>query len=149
MGAYMDLSLTQLQHLEPATLIQARTHALERAHFKFIYASYHPDSTFRRNFRCCNDYLAHVQSDASVAPQIDECKILFEDIALNHAQVLYRMQITLADGSETGYYEVAQLKYAQGGWRYFCGYKVPLHELSGVLVQHISCDMIIRRGVCF
>lgn len=145
----MNLSLKQLSKLEPADLIQARAQALERAQFRFIYASYHPDSNFRRNFKSCNEYLSHVHSETSVAPQIDECRILLENIETSSARVLYSMQITLKDGTEAGYYEVAELRRDKSGWRYLCGYKVPLHELRTVSVEHISCELIIQRGTCF
>ncbi|MFO7832249.1 MAG: YchJ family metal-binding protein [Desulfuromonadaceae bacterium] len=145
----MDLSLKQLAELEPADLIQARAQALERAEFRFIYASYHPDSNFRHNFQCCNDYLRHAHTEKSVAPQIDECKVLVEDIEAESAQVLYRMQITLEDGTEAGYYEVAELKCDNGGWRYLRGYKVPLQELDSLSAEYISCELIIQRGTCF
>ncbi|MCA1796870.1 MAG: hypothetical protein ABR516_00830 [Desulfuromonadaceae bacterium] len=145
----MDFSLKQLSELNPADLIQARAHALGSTEFRFIYASYHPDSTFRHNFTCCNDYLSHVHSETSVAPQIDECRILLEDIESSIARVLYRMRITLADGTQEGYYEVAELRRHNGGWRYLRGYKVPLHELRAVSTEHISCELIMQRGICF
>lgn len=145
----MDLSIKQLSELKPADLIQARAQALEHAQFRFIYASYHPDSNFRQNFKNCNDYLSHVSVESSIAPQIDECKILSEEIYSSSARVLYRMYMTLADGTESGYYEVAELRCDKDVWRYLCGYKVPLHELNTLPAEHISCEMIIQRGVCF
>jgi len=145
----MDLSLKQLSKLEPAELILARTQALERAQFRFVYASYHPDSNFRRNFKCCNDYLSHAHTETSVAPQIDECRILSEHVESSMARVLYRMHITLEDGTESGYYEVAELRCDKGGWRYLRGFKVPLHELSTLRAEHISYELIIQRGICF
>jgi SEC-C motif-containing protein len=145
----MELSLKQLMELEPADLIQARADALESLQFRFIYASYHPDSNFRRNFKSCSDYLAHTRCETSVAPQIDECRILEEDVESSSARVLYRMHITLADGTREGYYEVAELKYHNGGWRYLRGYKVPLHELGALSAEHISCELVMQRGICF
>lgn len=145
----MDLSLKQLALLEPADLIQARVQALRWNKFRFIYASYHPDSTFRHNFRSCRDYLDHVYSDATVAPQIEECRILFEDIDSGKARVLYRMQMVLADGNVMAYYEVAELIHDSGLWRYLRGHKVSEEELADIEEEHISCEMIIKRGICF
>jgi SEC-C motif-containing protein len=145
----MDLTLKQLSELKPADLIQARIDALESAQFRFIYASYHPDSNFRRNFKSCNEYLTHARTETSVAPQIDECTILLEYVESSSARVLYRVQITFADGAETGYYEVAELRRDNGAWRYLCGHKVPFDELSSLSAEQISCEMIIQRGICF
>jgi SEC-C motif-containing protein len=146
----MRFALKQLSILEPADLIQARVDALEAAEFKFIYASYHPDSNFRRNFKSCGDYLTHARTESSVAPQIDTCTILAEDIeSTTRARVLYHIQITFTDGSGAAYYEVAELKRVSGGWRYVCGYKVAEEELAVVESDAISCEMIIERGVCF
>jgi SEC-C motif-containing protein len=145
----MEFSLKQLMELKPADLILARADALESSRFRFIYASYHPDSSFRRNFKSCSDYLIHARTETSVAPQIDACRILAEDIESTRARVLYHMQITLADGSETGYYEVAELKQSRSGWRYLRGYKLTEDEVDRVAPEAISSEMVIHQGVCF
>lgn len=155
----MDFSLKTLSQLEPAELIYARIAALQRAKFSFIYASYHPDSNFRRNFTSCQDYLGHVRAELSAAPQIGKCAVLKEElgggkIAAEHieqnvARVLHSVELILPDGSDASYYEVAELSRGKGGWRYLRGYKVPIAELSGIGAEHLNCEIIVKRGVCF
>jgi hypothetical protein len=55
----------------------------------------------------------------------------------------------LADGSETGYYEVAELKQSRSGWRYLRGYKLTEDEVDRVAPEAISSEMVIHQGVCF
>ncbi|MDY0212689.1 MAG: hypothetical protein RBR06_06760 [Desulfuromonadaceae bacterium] len=155
----VDFSLKVLSQLEPAELIYARVAALQCAEYSFIYASYHPDSNFRRNFTSCQDYLGYVRAELSATPQVGKCtvikkelvggKIAAEHIEQNVARVLHSMEITLQDGSDASYYEVAELSKVKGGWRYLRGYKVPITELEGISEEHLSFEIIVKRGVCF
>ncbi len=155
----IDFSLKALSQLRPAGLICARAAALQCAEYSFIYASYHPDSNFRRNFTSCQDYLGHVRVELLAAPQVGKCTVLrqefsegkfaAEDAEQNRVKVLHSMEVTLPDGSDASYYEVAELSKVKGGWRYLRGYKVPVTELCAIGDEHLSCEMIIKRGVCF
>ncbi len=149
-----DFSLKTLSQLKPAELICARAAALQSAEYRFIYASYHPDSNFRRNFTSCQDYLGHVRAELSVAPRIERCTVISEEFAAENippsrAKVLHRMEIILPDGSDVSYFEVAELSREKEGWRYLRGYKVPVTELCGIEAENLCCEIIVKRGVCF
>lgn len=75
--------------------------------------------------------------------------IAAEHTEQNRVKVLHSMEVTLPDGSDASYYEVAELSKVKGGWRYLRGYKLPVTELCAIGDEHLSCEMIINRGVCF
>ena len=141
-----DFNLKRLNALSPSEVLRARAAAAACREYGFIYASFHPDSNFRQNFQCANEYVEYAESTVSGLCAVEQCRILHENIDEDCARIFYFMQITLPDGEDASYYEVADLERLNSGWRYLRGYKLlacDVHDSA-----NIESETVVERGIC-
>ena len=114
----------------PAELLSARFSALRSGEFARLYASYHPESPFLRQFSDCNDYIHFAEQ------QLDEINLVSwraldsRTLDGNRLEQLLVMEIEIAKGREF-FYELALLVKTCSGWRYHSAQKLSSEDYSG------------------
>ena len=121
------MSSPQPPLLRPSELILARVEAFRRCDFAFIYASYHPQSNFRRQFPAEDEYIRYGWAHLGKEFRILDCTIIREEQSGATARVIYLLTFEL-HGERQRYAELAWLEDAGDGWRYRCGQKLVPEE---------------------
>ncbi len=129
---------------EPSELILARCRAFVGGDFKFIYESYHPESSFRRIFPSQDDYIRYGCSNLIHNFRIRECRILREEIAGDAARVIWYMDMSF-QGGQSRTLELSILRRMEGEWRYLGGRKRDRHEFPSE-IEDVGWDDFRGEG---
>lgn len=112
----------------PSALILARSEALRAGDFDFVFASYHTESNFRRQFELSEDYRLYAKENLQADFQIIDCQVLDEKLDAQESQVLFLVTMR-AFGVVQRYAELAWLRREENAWRYHRGQKITAEDL--------------------
>lgn len=134
-------------NLSPAQLVEARVTAFRTNNFGFIFDTFHPDSNFRIQFQCRDEYIAYGLSTLDSDYTIDTCKILSEEVESQRARVLFYLKVSY-QGNHDEYFELSEFQPIDGSWLYVQSHKLPCSEYNDSH-ELITMNHVEQGGICF
>jgi uncharacterized protein YchJ len=114
----------------PAELLAARFNALLSGNFEQLYASYHPESPFIRQFLNCQDYVRFAAQQLSGIKLVSWQTLASRALDAQRLEQLLVMEIAVAGGRQF-LYELALLVKTGAGWRYHSAQKLTGDDYPG------------------
>ncbi|MCD6527802.1 MAG: SEC-C domain-containing protein [Desulfuromonas sp.] len=137
--------------LSPSELVEARASAFLRNDFGFIYDTFHPDSSFRKQFPVRDEYLEYGRSTLTDDYRIEDCRVLQEKIDGHMdgtgAQVLFYLRVHY-QGQLLEYFELSEFQQINDRWYYLQSHKLERQEFDGKL-DDITFEDVLKGGICF
>lgn len=114
----------------PQQLLESRFNALQAGDYASVYASYHSDAPFRRQFSGEADYLVFARQQLAQI-QVKGWRALRQRrLGADRAETLLCMEV-VADGTTQLFYELALLIATAEGWRYHSAQKLSVEDYPG------------------
>ena len=113
----------------PSEIVLERFRAFLVGDFGFIYDTYHPDSNFRQQYQDRDGYIRHGNSELIESFQLEECRIVKENVVGSKAQVIFLMKMT-TEGRTNSYAERAWFLLEKQDWYYYRSQKITMDELK-------------------
>ena len=127
-GPIFRFMSSKRQSFDPSDVILARSEALRRADYGFVYDSYHSQSNFRQHFPQRDDYIQFGWASLGKDFKVRHCHVIHKEIGLVEARVIYLMEMEV-NGQAQRYAELAWLQREGQAWRYHRGQKMEQEQL--------------------
>ncbi len=115
---------------KPEDLLGARFAALEAGDYHRLYATYHHDAPFLRQFSGEADYLVFARQQLTQIQLRDWQMLAQRSNEEGQQEVILCMEIETAGDSQY-FYEMALLISSEQGWRYHSAQKLTAEDYSG------------------
>jgi len=111
-------------------LLIKRFNALKGGDFATVYATYHKDSPFIKQFSDRATYIRFAEQNLSCIEVINWQMFAARVVESGRQEQLLAMELTV-DGANQFFYELAMLIETPDGWRYHSAQKLSAEDFSG------------------
>jgi len=116
--------------MTPEQLLNERFTALANADFTTVYATYHQDSPFIKQFAGHDSYVRFAEQNLSGISVRNWQALCSRELAARQQEHLLVMELEV-DGCCQYFYELALLIESSDGWRYHSAQKLAAEDYSG------------------
>ncbi len=116
--------------MTPEQLLNARFVALADGDFAAVYATYHQDSPFIKQFAGRSSYIRFAEQNLSAISVLNWRVLRFRELGAQRQEHLLVMELEV-DGCRQYFYELALLIENGDGWRYHSAQKLATEDYPG------------------